>query len=286
MSELRRFLTFVKPYWSPLTLSVLLMALAGAAHGLMAALIKPIFDRVLNPSSANQAVEIVKLPFSTTPLYLHQLVPSFISQRVDGSRVRHSRCFPGSRIVRLLRQLPGELGRRECGNRYPSEGLRQAAASRRAILRIALHRPDHVVRDERHRQDPDGDVQHARRLAATKSSPRLRLLYIVLQRDWRLGLVSLTVLPIVLVPTIRIGRRIRRTTRRAQDNAAELNEILQETIVGQQVVKAFGSEKHESARFHAAAWRLRNANLRYVCPAGHRFAADRVLRRALPLSDC
>ena len=55
----------------------------------------------------------------------------------------------------------------------------------------------------------------------------------VLQRDWRLALGSLTVLPIVLVPTIRIGRRIRRTTRRAQDNAAELNEILQEAIVGQ-----------------------------------------------------
>ena len=86
----------------------------------------------------------------------------------------------------------------------------------------------------------------------------------VLQRDWRLAIVSLTVLPIVLVPTIRIGRRIRRTTRHAQDNAAELNEILQEAIVGQQVVKAFGSEKHESSRFHAAAWKLRNANLRYV----------------------
>ena len=37
-----------------------------------------------------------------------------------------------------------------------------------------------------------------------------------------------------------------------------------ETIVGQQVVKAFGSEKHESRRFHAAAWKLRNANFRYV----------------------
>jgi subfamily B ATP-binding cassette protein MsbA len=90
------------------------------------------------------------------------------------------------------------------------------------------------------------------------------LLYVVLQRDWRLALVSLTVLPIVLVPTIRIGRRIRKTTRGAQDHAAELNEVLQEAIVGQQVVKAFGSEKLESKRFHAAAWKLRNANLRYA----------------------
>ena len=90
------------------------------------------------------------------------------------------------------------------------------------------------------------------------------LLYVVFQRDWRLALGSLTVLPIVIVPTIRIGRRLRRTTRRAQDHTGELNEVLQEAMSGQQVVKAFGSEEHESARFHASACKLRNANLRYV----------------------
>ena len=44
----------------------------------------------------------------------------------------------------------------------------------------------------------------------------------LLHNDWRLGLVSLTVLPFVLAPTARLGRRIRRTTRRAQDDTAEL----------------------------------------------------------------
>ena len=38
-------------------------------------------------------------------------------------------------------------------------------------------------------------------------------------------------------------RAHRRTTRKAQDNAAELNEILQETISGQQIVKSFGTEQ-------------------------------------------
>ena len=62
------------------------------------------------------------------------------------------------------------------------------------------------------------------------------LLYVLLHQDWKLALVSLVVLPTAVVPTVRLGRRIRRTTRSAQDNAAELNEILQETISGQQVV--------------------------------------------------
>ena len=92
----------------------------------------------------------------------------------------------------------------------------------------------------------------------------LFLLCVVIQKDWRLALVSLTVLPFVLVPTLRIGRRIRRTTRRAQDDAAELNQILQETISGHQVVKAFGAEDVESSRFAMAAAPLQISNLRYV----------------------
>ena len=82
------------------------------------------------------------------------------------------------------------------------------------------------------------------------------LLFVVIQKDWKLALVSLTVLPFVLVPTLRIGRRIRRTTRRAQDDAAELNQILQETISGHQVVKAFGAEDFESNRFRRPRRRL------------------------------
>jgi len=97
-----------------------------------------------------------------------------------------------------------------------------------------------------------------------QSFTALGLLAVVLQTDWRLALVSLTVLPFVLVPTVRLGRRIRRTTRSAQDDAAELNQILQETLSGNQVVKSFGAEEIESNRFRDRAARLRRSNLRYV----------------------
>jgi subfamily B ATP-binding cassette protein MsbA len=90
------------------------------------------------------------------------------------------------------------------------------------------------------------------------------LLIVVMNKDWKLGLVSLTVLPFVLWPTAHLGRRIRRTSRRTQDHAAEVNEILQETLSGHQVVKAFGTEAYESRRFRGAAHRLLKSNLRYV----------------------
>ena len=103
----------------------------------------------------------------------------------------------------------------------------------------------------------------------------------MLHKDWKLALVSLTVLPFVLVPTARIGRRIRRTSRRTQDDAAELNQILQETLSGHQVVKAFGAEELRSRAASAQPpQRLRRSNLRYVLQQAHRVAADRVVRRA------
>jgi ATP-binding cassette, subfamily B, bacterial MsbA len=92
----------------------------------------------------------------------------------------------------------------------------------------------------------------------------IALLALVLQRDLKLAFWSLTVLPLVLVPTVRLGRKIRRTTRHAQDDAAELNQVLQEMLSGQQVVKSFGAEEIESNRFRACVQRLRRSNLRYV----------------------
>jgi subfamily B ATP-binding cassette protein MsbA len=97
-----------------------------------------------------------------------------------------------------------------------------------------------------------------------QSFTALGLLAVLLQTDWKLAGVSLTVLPFVLVPTLRLGRRIRRTTRHAQDNAAELNQVLQETLSGHQVVKAFGAEEVESNRFRDRAEKLLHSNLRYV----------------------
>jgi subfamily B ATP-binding cassette protein MsbA len=97
-----------------------------------------------------------------------------------------------------------------------------------------------------------------------QSFSALGLLYVVLQMDWKLALVSLTVLPFVLVPTARIGKRIRKATRRAQDHAADLNQTLQEALSGHHVVKSFGAEEYESSKFRRAAFALRSSSLRYV----------------------
>ena len=263
MTDLRRLLGFVRPYWSPLILSVLLMAIAGVSHALMAVLIGPIFDRVLNPKSPDNPVELFKLPFTGEPFYLQAIVPDWISN------VWTMVAF-AILLVFLIRGLCDYFG----NYLVNWVGINAITDVRQSVYDKLLQHDAAFFESQstgRIMSSVMSDIEKIQVATSSMLADWLRqsfsviaLLYVVMHRDWRLALVSLTVLPIVLVPTVRIGRRIRRTTRRAQDNAAELNEILQETIVGQQVVKAFGTERHESQRFRQAAWRLRNANLRYV----------------------
>src|ERR1035441_4577716 len=93
-----------------------------------------------------------------------------------------------------------------------------------------------------------------------QSFAALASIFVLLSIDPQLTLISLVVLPAVMLPTTRIGRRIRRTSRNTQERQAELNQILQETLSGHMVVKAFGAEGYESGRFRAAARRLLKTN--------------------------
>ena len=54
--EFLRLLELARPYWPMLVGSVVLMACVGAAHAMMAFLIGPVFDRVLNPASPDTPV--------------------------------------------------------------------------------------------------------------------------------------------------------------------------------------------------------------------------------------
>ncbi|MEJ7609188.1 MAG: ABC transporter transmembrane domain-containing protein [Bryobacteraceae bacterium] len=263
MSGFTRLLYFVRPYWPALLLSVLLMALAGAAHAMLAVLIGPIFDRVLDPSSPDAPVELFKLPFTAEPFYLQQLVPGWIHNiwtvvafSILGVFLIKGCCdYFGNYLINWVGVNAITDIRQTVYEKLLSQDARFFEAQSSGRLMSAVMTDIDKIQVATSSMLADGLRQ---------SFSAIALLFVVLQRDWRLGLVSLTVLPFVLIPTLRLGRRIRRTTRRAQDNAAELNEILQETITGQHVVKSFGTEKHEAGRFAAAAQRLRKSNLRYV----------------------
>jgi len=66
---------------------------------------------------------------------------------------------------------------------------------------------------------------------------------------WKLALLSLVILPLIAMPINRLGRRIRRIATNLQKKTANIYSIIQETISGIRIVKAFSMEKHEAERF-------------------------------------
>src|ERR1700736_614089 len=258
-----RLLRFVRPYLAPLLLSVVLMAAVGAAQGFMALLIGPIFDRVLKPETPDSLVPLFTIPFFNHKVYLQQFVPTSIHNvwtmvaiAILGVFLVKGLCdyfgnyfvnFVGLSAVTDLRQKVFDRVLRQDAHFFESNSTGRVMSSIMNDLEKIQVATSHMLADW-----------------LRQSFTVVFLLFVVIQKDWLLALGSLTLLPFVLVPTARIGRLIRRTTRRAQDDAAELNEILQETISGHQVVKSFGAEDVESNRFLLAAERLKWSNLRYV----------------------
>src|SRR6185312_3830589 len=81
MRDLLRLLGFARKYWFFLLLSVLLMACVGAAHGTFVLLMKPVFDRVLNPAASDAPVLLFTDPVFHHPLYLNNIVPGSLHNR-------------------------------------------------------------------------------------------------------------------------------------------------------------------------------------------------------------
>ena len=71
--------------------------------------------------------------------------------------------------------------------------------------------------------------------------------------DARLALVCLTGAPLVVYPLIRLGQRVRRTTRRSQEALEQLSHLSAEAFTGHRIVKAFAAEAHEAREVQRAS---------------------------------
>jgi len=263
MRELLRLLAYARRYWFFLVLSVVLMALVGAAHASIALLISPIFDFVLNPAAPDKPVPLFTVPVFRHPVYLNQFMPAgvhnvatmvalailvvFAVKGICDYLANYMINYAGFSAITDLRNTVFEKVLRHGSQFFELHSTGRLMSSIMNDIEKIQVAISHILAD-----------------LLRQSFVVLFLLFVVLRKDWQLAVTSLVVMPLILVPTARLGRRIRRTSRHAQDQAAEVNEILQETLSGHQVVKAFVTEVYESRRFRDAARRLLRSNLRYV----------------------
>ena len=81
--------------------------------------------------------------------------------------------------------------------------------------------------------------------------PVLILIYLAILTSisWKLTLIAALVLPITSGFIRKIGNSLKRKSLRVQERIADITTVLQETISGIKVVKAFAMEKYENKKF-------------------------------------
>jgi subfamily B ATP-binding cassette protein MsbA len=229
---LKRLFGYARPYRGRLVAAVAGMLVYAAGAAGLAALVKPIFDNVL----PNQH----RLTFTASAIvavYLLKGIGSYVSAylMVD----------VGQRVVTDLRN---DLYRHILGQ---SAGFFAQRTTGQLMSRIS----NDVGAVQQAVSETVGDL--ARESLAIVGYTALMFYY-----DARLTLVCLTGAPLIVYPLIRLGQRVRRTTRRSQEALEQLSHISAEAFTGHRIVKAFGTEGHEASKFGRAGYHLFRTNMK------------------------
>jgi ATP-binding cassette, subfamily B, bacterial MsbA len=234
MSEhpLRRLVGFSRPYRGRFVLALLAMAAYAGASAGVAYLIKPIIDKVL-PG---------QLPFR---FWATLIIVTYLVKGIGSYFSAYLMTDIGQRVVRDIR------------DRLFRHILDQSAAffSRRTTGQLMSRITNDVSQVQQAVSETIGDLLR-------EGLSAIGYVALMFWFEWRLALVSMVGAPLVIYPLVRLGQRVRRSTRRSQEQLEHLSHLTAEAFGGHRIVKAFGAERHEERRFAAASNRLYRTNLK------------------------
>ena len=261
--QLRRLLTYVRPYVFRLIVGVILLAFVALAEGVVALLVSPAVDSVLNPSVAGRSIKLVTLPWNNYTVYLNNFFPQSIHNV--------GTIFAFTLLIVFFAKAVAEyLGITE----IYYVGYAAVADLRNALFSKILRQPIGFFRDH-----PAGrlvsmvmnDVERTRPALSEflvdlfqKGLTFLVFTAVLFVMNWRMAIACAVLLPLVVTPVSKFGRKIRRSAESSQTRIADLSQILQETTTGNRVVKAFGMEDFEIRKFGEDAKQLLRENMRWI----------------------
>lgn len=90
------------------------------------------------------------------------------------------------------------------------------------------------------------------------------IVVIMLRLDWKLSLITFTVVPIMVGATIVFRVKIRHAYRRVRRHLSELNGFLSESISGMRIIQIFNQEKKKHSEFKKINKEYEKASLREI----------------------
>lgn len=229
MSVYRRLLPFLRPYLFPrFATAIICMVLFSATNGVLPFLVQHVFDDIF----AAKDVEALRL----LPLLI---VATFLFRGLMNFGHAYLIEYVGHRIVADLRNtLHRHLQTLSLAyfQRNPTGTLLSRVTNDTTMVRESLTQATASI------------MRDATTLAA--------LIVVAFVKDWFLALIAFVVFPITIYPLLELYKKVRSSSRKGQGSLGSLTALLQETLQGNRVVKAFGAEAYEQQRFAAENQRL------------------------------
>ena len=230
-----RLLTYLKPYiWPYFTLGMICMLGFGATDGTIPFLVQHIMDDVF--ARKDQAT-LSYLPLLVIAIFAFRGLMNFGQSYLND--------YVGLRIINDVRnQLNRHFQSLSVSffHRHPSGTLLSRVNSDVSLLRYS--------------------ITDALASFLKDSTSLVVLMVVAFLKDWILASIAFFVFPASVLPIMRLSKKIKRFTRRGQISTGMLTELLQESIQGNRIVKAFGMEDYEDQRFMQENFRLFKQSLR------------------------
>ena len=237
-----RLLAYVRPHARVFGVALIGMVAMAATEPLFPALMKPLLDGGFSGANGNPLYTPMAFALALVGIFVLRgvffFVASYCSAWVSNRVVLDLRAAMFSRMVRLPASFFDERSSATIMSKiaYDVAGVTSAATSVLTVL----------VRD---------------------SLAVIGLLAWLMYVNWKLTLVALAVGPLVSIVVKLLSKRLRAMSRGAQEAMGSLSHVLQETIECHKVVKVFGGQEYEAARFEKANQMLRGYNMRQTVPA-------------------
>lgn len=236
MSNYKRLINFIKPYWQKLLMAIFCITMSAAANLYVPWIIKDMIDDVLtnrNLMLLNMLCLGIVVVFLLRGIFFYgqSYLVSFIAQKV---------------IIDIRETLYGKFQKLQMSyyDKRQTGTIMSYITNDVSALQVAL--VDSLIE------------------MVTETSILVGSLIMMFYLDWKLSLVTLFVVPIIGQAMKIFGRKLKSSGSVIQERTADITSLLQESISGVRVIKSFAREDYEMDRFQKQNTLNFKANMKAV----------------------
>jgi len=221
MKSFRRIVMYSRPYWGRMAVAALFSTGVGLMDGALAWMVEPLLKKIF---AEKDLLIFAMLPFGIILLFLIRGVCRYVND--------------------YLMKTAGQMAVQDVRNEIYTRNMRLSLGFFQRHTTGGLM--SRALNDVNMMQSGVGSVITG---VFRDGLSAVSLLGVIFYRDWKLAMISFIVIPVIIYPAQKIGKRIKSLAKEGQGKMGNIAGVLQETFSGIKVIKAFGLEDREIEKF-------------------------------------